>query len=158
MENRISVTIPAEVTAQVLNKFREIEELLRPYAADIPAEEKNSLLKMGDKTIPFVDKTVGYTETAKEFSPVYLDTAEFKRDNDALKALDQLYQPAVQVLKIIEDTRALAGNDAYAAALVYYNAVKQASDNGLAKAKAIYEDLAQRFPSRARKAQPALNG
>lgn len=153
MENRISVAIPTDVTAQVMAKFREIETLLRPFAADIAAEEKKTLLKLGDKTVPFVDKTVGYTESAPEFSPMYLDVSEFKKDNDTLKSLDQLYQPAAQVLKLIEDTRALAGNDAYAAALVYYNAIKQASANGVTKAKVIYEDLSQRFPGRPRKEQ-----
>ncbi len=151
MENRISIDIPAQVTAEVLNKFREIEALLKPYAVVVADEEKNSLLKLGDKTLPFVNKAVAYTETATEYSPSYPDTAEFRRDNQALQALDQMYQPAVQVLRMIEDTRVLAGNDAYSAALIYYNAVKQASLNGVAKAKVIYEDLAQRFPGRPRK-------
>jgi hypothetical protein len=158
MENRISIEIPAKVTAEVLAKFREIETLLKPYTMMVPEEEKNSLLKLGDKTLPFVNKTVGYMDTASEYSPSYLDTAEFKRDNRALQALDQMYQPAVQVLKMIEDTRALAGNDAYSAALVYYNAIKQASLNGITKAKVIYEDLSQRFPGRPRKAAETVKG
>ncbi len=158
MENRISIEIPAKVTAEVLARFREIETLLKPYTVVVADEEKNSLLKMGDKTLPFVNKTVGYLDTASEYSPSYLDAAEFKRDNRALQTLDQMYQPAVQVLKMIEDTRALAGNDAYSAALVYYNAIKQASLNGITKAKVIYEDLSQRFPGRSRKAAETVKG
>jgi hypothetical protein len=148
MENTISIEIPADVVNAVVAKFAEIEALIKPYTIRVSDAEKNTLLKVGDKTIPFVDKVQGYTTSAPEFNPTYLDVPEFKRDKAALDSLDKMAQPGQQVISMINDTLALAANDSYSAALVYYSAVKQAANNGVAKAKPIYEDLSQRFPGR----------
>ncbi|MBI3219220.1 MAG: hypothetical protein HYZ44_06890 [Bacteroidetes bacterium] len=150
MENTISIEIPADVVKAVSTKFAEIEALIKPYTVRVSDDDKGSLLKIGDKTIPFVDKVQGYTVSAPEFTPPYLDVREFNRDKTALTSLDKMAQPGQQVISMINDTLALAANDSYAAALVYYNSVKQAASNGVAKAKPIYEDLAQRFPGRSK--------
>ncbi len=157
MENTISIEIPADVVKAVATKFAEIEALIKPYTVRVPDADKGSLLKVGDKTIPFVDKVQGYTVTAPEFTPLYLDVKEFNRDKAALSSLDKMAQPGQQVISMIDDTLALAANDSYAAALIYYNSVKQAANSGVAKAKPIYEDLAQRFPGRSKIAAKAAN-
>lgn len=45
----------------------------------------------------------------------------------------------------------LAGSEAYAAALSYYNSVKMASKLNVNGAKAIYEDLRKRFEHKSKK-------
>lgn len=150
MENTISIEIPAEVVASVTTKLTEIQALLQPYLVRVTEEEKKTLLKVGDKTIAFIDKVKDYMQSAPEFTPAYLDVVEFNRDKAALDSLSRIGQLGDQVMSMVHDTHALTANDSFAAALVYYNAVKQAAANGVAKAKAIYEDLSQRFPGRPR--------
>jgi hypothetical protein len=148
MENTISVEIPDSVVATVSAHFAEIEAILKPYLIRVSDAEKAGLLKVGDKTIPFIDKVAMYTASAPEFIPNFMDVPEFKRDRAALHNLDLMAKPGEQVASMINDTVTLAANDSYSAALLYYNSVKQAAASGVAKAKPIYEDLAQRFPGK----------
>ena len=51
----------------------------------------------------------------------------------------------------IDDTVMISGGEAYNASLVFYNAVKQ----NVPGAKAVYEELQKRFPSRPTKSKQA---
>jgi hypothetical protein len=155
MENTISIEIPADVKAAVAAKFGEIEALLKPYAVSIAEDEKGALLKIADKTIPFVDKVEGYVVTAPEFIPNHMDVPEFVRDKTALDSLDAMLKVANPVMSLISDTLELTANDSFSAALLYFRSVRQASNDGVAKAKPIYEDLAKRFPGRPKSAKSA---
>jgi hypothetical protein len=154
MENTISVEIPDSVVATVSAHFAQIEAILKPYLIRVSDAEKTGLLKVGDKTIPFIDKVDVYTVSAPEFIPNFMDVPEFKRDKVALDNLTLMAKPGQQITSMITDTVALAANDSYSAALLYYNSVKQAAASGVAKAKPIYEDLAQRFPGKAKAIVP----
>ncbi|MDR2584519.1 MAG: hypothetical protein LBC75_13655, partial [Fibromonadaceae bacterium] len=48
----------------------------------------------------------------------------------------------------INDTQMTAGSEAYQAALIFYNSVKIAASQGISGAKAVYEELKKRFPSK----------
>ncbi len=148
MENTISIEIPADVQNAVISKFNEIAALLDPFTVNVADDEQGSLLKVGDKTIPFVDKVKGYTGSAPEYVPGFMDVPEFLRDKAALESLDSMSKSAMPVVRMIDDLFSLTANDSFAAALIYYKSVKAAADAGEAKAKAIYEDLAKRFPGR----------
>jgi hypothetical protein len=50
----------------------------------------------------------------------------------------------------VDDTEMAAGSEAYQAALVFYHSVKTAADQDIPGAKAVYEELRTRFPSRRR--------
>ena len=155
MENTISIEIPADVQSAVKTKFAEIEALLKPFTVNVSDDDQISLLKVGDKTVPFVAKVQGYTSTAPEYVPGFMDVPEFLRDKAALDVLDELSKAAMPVVSIIDDLFSLTANDSLSAALLYYRSVKSAADAGQAKAKPIYEDLAKRFPGRPRAAAKA---
>jgi hypothetical protein len=155
MENTISIEIPADVVAAVVNKFSEIEAILKPYIIHLPEGDKDGLLRVGEKNISFIDKAEGYSRTAPEFNPGYLDVPEFRRDKNALDALNAMFQPSLQVMTILEETMSLAANDSYAGALAYYSSVRESASRGIIKAKPIYEDLSKRFVGRLRQVSPS---
>lgn len=155
MENTISIEIPSDVVAAVVNKFSEIEALVKPYIIRLPDTEKGNLLRVGSKTISFIDKAETYSRTAPEFNPGYLDVPEFRRDKNALDALNTMFQSSLQILTILEETMSLAANDSYAGALAYYSSVRESAARGTMKAKPIYEDLAERFVGRPRPVSPS---
>ena len=150
MENRISIGIPEELKTLVSNKLDEVHSLLSPYLITVTEAQKRSLLKIGDKTDPLINKTYEYaTGSGKEYVPVYLDVTEFGKDVVASNQLNNIGKLLDQLSQVIDDTRSLAANDAYAEALAYYGSVKNAAKAGEAKAKTIYDDLSQRFPGHA---------
>ena len=149
MENRISISIPEDVKTEVNTKFDEILTILNPYLVAVTESQKASLLKIGDKTVALVNKSFEYsTGSGKEYVPAYLDVVEFGKDVVASNLLNLIGNKIDQLQQMVDDTRSLAANDAYAEALAYYGSVKNAAKAGEAKAKIIYEDLSQRFPGR----------
>jgi len=147
-DNMLSYQIPAETLSKVIANLKECAELMQPYFISLGAEERKTLPKMSDKTVPFVDKVLSYIETNPEFAPAYMDAPELKKDMAAFGDLESLHQLAKPFLDNLADTQMRAGSEAYVAALVYYHSVKQAAKMNVPNAKTIYEDLQKRFSGR----------
>lgn len=144
-KNQITIEIPQNVLTEVAQKLQDCRTLLEPYLQALTDDEKQSLFKMGDKTVATVQKVKSYTDTNTEFVPAYMDTAEFRKDEAVVTSLDPLGNLAEQLASDIKDTMMLAGSEALLAALLYYGTVKEAASKGVTTAGPIYEDLKKRF-------------
>lgn len=144
-QNQISVKIPQSVIDTVREKLQECRTALAPYLQGLTAEDRSTLFKMGDKTVATVQKTKSYVETNPEFVPVYMDKAEFLKDEAVVSSLSPIGNLATQLATDLSDTIMLAGSEALQSALLYYGQIKEAQSKGIATAKPIYEDLSQRF-------------
>lgn len=148
MNNLASIEIPDALAKEVLALYDQIDTKMAPYMIVINDKDKEGLLKMGDKTISFVQKVDGYTDSAPDVVPAYLNKAEFKKDVKAVAILDTIYQRGLQTTQKIADTRTVVGSEAFTAALMFYGYTKELARNGIANAKTIYEDLSKRFSGR----------
>ena len=144
-ENIVSIQIPEKDVATAVKKLQEVKDLLKPYLIALKPDERKKMLTMGDKTLPFVEKAAEYAQTRKDFTPPYVQVDEFLIDLQAVNDLTQVYREAQQLCKNLDDTILLSGSEAYAEALAYYQAIKQAAKRNIPDAKPIYEDLRQRF-------------
>lgn len=150
-DNRISLTIPQQVIDDVLANIKKASDSLRPYLQGLTDEERQTVAKMGDKTLPFVSKSFGYCSSNAEFAPNFLDVAELGKDLGTAETLTPILN-ALEVLRSdVDDTIMLCGSEAFAGARYYYNSVSFAAKNGNTSAKPIAEDLAKRFPGVKRK-------
>jgi hypothetical protein len=147
-ENAVSIQIPATELKKMLDAFKTIESILKPYLIALTPEERKQLPKMSDKTVPFVEKTLDYAKSNPQFAPAYMSIPELKIDIEAVYTLTQISRPIDQLREGLGDTMMLAGSEAYIAALAYYNSVKQAAKMNVPGARAIYDDLSKRFPGR----------
>lgn len=152
-QNNISVQIPADKLTRIKSLLSELNTELAPYLVSLTSEQKQGIYKMGDNSIAFVNKTLGYTNTNPEFVPPFLNTEDLKVDVDAVGQLSEIAGMAAQLSDNINDTLTLSGSEAMIAALIYYNSVKQAAKTSIPGAKTIFEDLSTRFalPGRAAK-------
>jgi hypothetical protein len=144
-ENRISIALSAQDLAEIQTAIQTLQAKLQPVLIALDAGDKSALAKMKDKSVPFVEKVLQYTQTNPAFIPAYLDIAEMKKDFEAFTALNNILRPIAQVSKNLDDTAILCGSEAYTAALTYYSSVKQAAKMKVPGAQAIYEDLSVRF-------------
>jgi hypothetical protein len=124
-ENAVSIQIPAAELKKMLDAFKTIESVLRPYLIALTPEERKQLPKMSDKTVPFVEKTLDYAKSNPQFAPAYMSIPELKIDIDAVYTLTQVARPIDQLREGLGDTMMLAGSEAYIAALAYYNLSKR---------------------------------
>ena len=152
--NRISVSIPDDVIAQVTTALNRIKTLLQPYLQRLTVEERHDLLKLSDKSLSFVSKVNDYCTSSGKFCPSYMNVDEFKRDFETASTLKPVLDLCEQVCSNIDDTVMLAGSEAFNGALLYYNGVQVAAKTGQMNAKPIFEDLPQRFMKRKAAPQP----
>lgn len=144
-ENKFQIIIPEEEVRKVQEALKNIENILKPYLAVLTPEERSAIPKMGNKTSPFVEKIVEYTESSPEFTPMYMNVGNLKNSFETVNKLTLLLRPIEQLEKAITDTIMLSGSEAYKNALIYYNSVKEANKNSIANAEIIFEDLKVRF-------------
>lgn len=144
-QNQISIQIPQEVIDAVVAKLQDCKHQLDPYLQGLTAEDRRKLFKLGDKTVATVEKTKEYVITNPQFIPAYMDQEEFKKDAVVVTQMKAIVNLATQLATDADDTMMLAGSEALQGALLYYGQVKEAHHRGIPTAKAIYEDLSQRF-------------
>ena len=146
MNNVHFQSIPDDVLAQVNAKFLEAIALIKPYSVILTADERASVLKVGDKAFTFVNKAFAYTKTNPEFVPSYLNVADFEIDVKDADGHPEVVTLINQLYNYLDDTRLTARSEAYNAGLYYYGSVQQAALVNLPGAKAINDDLKQYFP------------
>ncbi|MCF8259914.1 MAG: hypothetical protein K9J12_04015 [Melioribacteraceae bacterium] len=146
--NQVSIQIPPEVLQEIQTAVTNIQTKLAPYLIALSPEERHQIPKMSDKTTPFVEKTISYTESNPQFAPPYMKADEMKIDFDAVQTLKTIFNPLNQLVSNLDDSIMLSGSEAYIGSLAYYNSVKLASKMDVPGAKPICDDLKQRFPGR----------
>ena len=145
MDNKINFIIPEEVVTESTTKLNEVVTLLQPYLIALTPEERQTIPKMSDKTLPFVEKTLEYCETAPQFAPPYMDREALYGDMKVTQQLTPLFRIIKSMNDGLDDTVMEAGGEAFVNALGYYNSVKQAAKMNVPGAKSIFEDLSKRF-------------
>jgi hypothetical protein len=145
MDNKINFSIPDPVIAGVTQKLNEVTAALQPYLIALTPAERQSIPKMSDKTLPFVEKTLDYCTSAPQFAPPYMDRSALAADMKVVNQLVPLFRIVKQMCDGLDDTTMQAGAESYVNALGYYNSVKQAAKMNITGAKAIFEDLSKRF-------------
>ena len=154
MENKISFIIPDEVIGSITKKLNGAAEELQAYLIALTPEERKTIPKMSDKTMPFVEKTLEYCTSAPQFVPQYMDAGALAGDFKVTNQLTPLFRTIKALNDGLDDTIMEAGGEAYMNALNYYNSVKQAAKMNVPGAKSIYEDLSKRF-EKSKPAKPA---
>jgi hypothetical protein len=144
-QNLISINIPEEDMALIEAAITTLKEKLLPYLKTLSTEESRQLPKVGDKSIAFVAKTLEYCKSNPELVPRFLDVKEFIADVRAMEILRLYYATLLQITDSLSDSIIMAGSDAYAAALMFYNTVQYAAKTKEPKAATIFEDLSNRF-------------
>lgn len=150
-ENVVSIQIDPKELETIRKKVKEVKTALSPYLVALKATERQRMMKMSDKTLPFVEKVMEYSKSQPEFIPSYMQVEEMEIDFKALEDLRHIYREVEQLCQNLDDTMMLCGSEAYAAALTYYNSVKQASKMNVPGSKSIYEDLSIRFQKKREK-------
>ena len=145
-DNRHKDAIPEATLTQVYTQIEAVKTALAPYTLALTPQERHSMLKMGDRSLAFVEKTHDYAHDNPTLVPSYLDMDDFDKDFSDAHGLWSLHTAIHQLDELVEDTIMAAGSEAYHAALAVYHNVQAAAKQDIPGAKAIYEDLKSRFP------------
>lgn len=142
MENKISAETNQIVVDTALEHLKNVEKSL-PFLINLTTEERINMLKLGDKSRAFVEKTLNMTMHDDSFLPRNFDIGEFKKDVNAYLNLHAILQAVNALQKKIEDTYMLVGSEAYASGLVVYSSAKQNNTSG--ELETLIDELSKRF-------------
>lgn len=149
VDNRISTEISTDQLAAIAASFLQLKTMVAQITTiHLTAEERMSMLKMGDKTLAFVTKTLEYAVQNPNLVPNYVDLTEARRDSKLASDIYGIFQQLSTLLRAIEDAGMVAGSEAYEASLIIYHSIKGASRSNVPGTQVIYDDLKQRFPGR----------
>lgn len=145
-ENRIDLSITVEEETQVNEALQVIESVLMPKLIVLEKSEKNELLRMGDKSVAFVDKSLEIAKQDTTLLDAFVDIPALEKDVDAISRLRALSFKVERIASAIDDSKALAGHEAYNTSLMVYSLMKNAAKMGHPGAKEKVAELKQRFP------------
>jgi hypothetical protein len=138
-------SVPKELIDQALGKVDEVSASLDGYLYPLTSDDRHSILKMGDKSLPFVEKTSELAKANPQFCPSYFNLDDLNIDLADVVNLRVLLNRLQQLTREIEDTIMLAGSEAFTQSLSFYNAVKQAARDNVSGAEILLDELQKRF-------------
>lgn len=151
MENRIEAILTTANRDEVLDLFRRINEILA-FLISLSPEDRQSLVRMGDKSRPLVEQSLVLVEQDDSFMPRSFDAAQMRKDKELYEALQPIIVQCMMLLERLSDTSLLVGSDLMMAALDVY---RNAKANGRGEAlDNLIPLLGRRF---ARKSKPKEN-
>ena len=146
--------IPDDTLTQIGDALDTIRDAIEPHAVELSADERREVLKMGDRTLAFVEKAVRYGRERADLAPGFLDVDKMASDLATSRALEGLAERLCQLESLVRDTAMVAGSEAHEGSLVLYRAVKAAARAGAPGADVVRDDLGKRF-ARGPRTQPA---
>lgn len=153
-DNRISLELtPAQKTA-ITTAVSDLKTAFDGILTNLNVEERQSLPKIGDKTLAFDEKCRAYMASRPELVPSFLDAAEMAKDRQLVADLRPCLLELQQLVEGLDDTITLANSDNLMGDLAFYQNVRAAAKRGVPGTDTILNDLKERFPGRPRPTPP----
>ncbi|MGG6267508.1 hypothetical protein ACQ4M3_23395 [Leptolyngbya sp. AN03gr2] len=126
----------------ILQLITQINTLL-PFLRDLSAEERKSMLGMGNKNRIFAGKVSEVIQQKSDFLPRSFDIDQFNQDLATFDRLSTILMALNQLRDLVDSTAIAIGSEAYENALTAYRHAK-ASGQG-ASLEAMMAEMSQRF-------------
>lgn len=146
LNNRVSATATAAQVTAVKAAFQTILTNL-PFLVGLTADERKSLNSIDVNNKAFTEDAINAGINNPTLIPSYLSLANMQNDLTLFSQLDEISGIATQLCERIEDTKMLAGSEAYTVALALYKSFGAAADAGVQGTDSIVDQLKKRFAS-----------
>lgn len=152
----ISAQIDEKSKQEIIQLIQQIESKL-PFLINLTPEERQSLPKMGDKTVAFVQKAIELAQQNPNLVPPYISLDELKKDFELSNKLKDILNAVARLFEKVSDTYIAVGSEAYTAALSFYNSAKAAAKMNVPGTDVIVNELAERFEKKSTSQQKPQN-
>lgn len=142
--NRISAVLSdADLTAaeQLIDDCQN----LFPFLTELDGEDIRNMVHINVNNHRFVEETLAVMNYVDLVMPPHVDLAEIERDIKLYDQLDQFIVRLEQFLKLLKNTAALAGSEAYVNSLFIYKLISAYAEASVPGAAVAHERLSQRF-------------
>jgi len=122
-----------------------------PFAVNLTPKEKSRYLRLGNKTLMFMQKSLQcYTETP-ELQTGFLQVAAWRNDWETMQRLEKLLAQVNTVQEILQDTVTALRMENTTAALTFYNILKSAAQQNVPGTTEILAELKTMLPGNFKK-------
>ena len=151
--SNINSELPAKDVTVIKASIKKVQEQM-PFLINLSVQDRRRLLKMGDKSLAFVTKSLSAAEANPDILPRTFDVQGFGRDYQLAKDLLEIQAMLKQLNEQVDDTLMAVGREAMDSSLSVYDYVKTAAkrEPGL---KGLAEQLGERFKKARRKREAA---
>jgi len=144
--NRLNiVATEAQITA-AKNSLVQFDAQF-PFLIGLTVDEKTTLPAINVDNKIFTEDAINAAVNNMDMLPGYLSVSGVQTDMKLFNQLDELVPMVRKQLEKLEDTRFLAGSEAYTTALMIYKLFGAAAESGIPGADAIVAQLRERFTS-----------
>ena len=144
LNNRVNATATAAQLTAVKAAFQTILTNL-PFLVGLTVDERKSLNAIDVNNKAFTEDALNAAVNNPTLVPPYLSVPNLQSDLTLFTQMDEISGLANQLCERIEDTRMLAGSEAYNTALSLYKSFGSAADAGVLGADSIVDKLKTRF-------------
>ncbi len=148
MKNNVSINISAQDQLDISAAITTLNTKLKPHLMAMTDEERIGNVRLGDKSVAFVQKAGIYGKQFSTQMPAYIDLAAFQTDIDMVKLFDDYLANIAALKRGLEDTLILGGNEAMEAANMVYAALKLANQNQIPGSQEAVNDMKARYAKR----------
>lgn len=152
--NRLNIVATAAQITAVKAAFQTILTNM-PFLVGLTIDERSSLSKINVSNKAFTDDAISAGVNNASLIPSYLSVTAMQNDMTLFNQLDDLEGIANQLCERIQDTRILAGSEAYMSALALYRLFGSAAEAGVPGADTIVDHLKERFNQNTSNPAPA---
>jgi hypothetical protein len=151
MGNEIAVTFSEEEITEINQAITTLDTILLPRLVNLNAKERQSLPKMGDGSVSFVQKCVIHMDQNPDLIPKYISVSDMKIDLKAVEILLKFQFSLMKSADMLDDSILLSGSEALVSALAFYNYIQGAAKANVPGADVIYKDLRVQFKNKGKK-------
>ena len=154
--NRINSTATAAQVTAVKTALQTIATNL-PFLIGLTVEERMALPTIDVSNKAFTEDAIIAGLNNAALIPSYVSVPNMQNDMVLFNQLEEIIAVVNQLLEKLEDTKLLAGSEAYVSALALYKLFGAASDAGVPGSDAIVAQLKTRFAGQGGAAKTPTN-
>ncbi len=142
-QNLVNAELTISDAAEINTALESIHSKM-PFLISLSAQDRVSILKLGDGMRPVVEISANVITEHPEIMPGTFNCEDFKKDFNLMKALEPLSQKLQLLKQAVDDTILAAGSDSLSQALEVYSEVKNHKDK-IPGLNAIYNEMKAYF-------------
>lgn len=154
--NRLNIVATAAQLAAVKAAVQTIATNL-PFLIGLTPDERTSIPAINVNNKAFTEDAINAGVNNAALIPSYVSVASMENDLTLFTQLDEINGILGQLCEKVEDTKLLAGSEAYVSALTLYKLFGAAADAGVAGTDAIVNQLKTRFAGQGGAGTPPTN-
>ena len=157
MTNNVNFVLTATEQTAISNALQTIQQTLNGKLFSLSDADRRGGVKMGDKSIAFVQKAASYGNQFSAELPASINLTALQVDVDAVTLINGYLQQLGLITRGLEDTMLVSGTEAMEGANLVYGAMKFAIASGVAGAQEAVNDMGQRYAIKSKAIAPKAN-